>query len=160
MCIRDSTDHRVERLEEVVGHDGEYKIDVTSRFRVHGAELLVLIECKHLSRPVDRADVQVLHDKVRSVGAHKGMVFSTSGFRSGALTYAAAHGIALVHVVDGRSVYFARSVEPPRRYPPDLPRYTGFLSRVDDQGAPTRSTVGPGCPARNMFGLTAPNALL
>ena len=35
------------------------------------------------------------------MGAHKEMLFTTSGFQSGAIKYAKAHGIALVSIIGG-----------------------------------------------------------
>jgi hypothetical protein len=40
----------------------------------------------------------VLEQKLQSTGSQKGMIFSTSPFQSGAIEFATAHGIALVHV--------------------------------------------------------------
>nr|WP_249671834.1 restriction endonuclease [Pseudomonas syringae] len=55
-----------------------------------------MIECKKYRNAVERELVQVLQDKVRSVGAHKSMLFTTTEFQSEAVKYAKAHGIALV----------------------------------------------------------------
>src|SRR5690349_10010701 len=82
------TDWQVAHLDEVEGMDGTYIIDVTVRFRLMGADFLILFECKRHSRPVERKDVQVLQDKLRSTGAHKGVVVAASGFQRGALQYA------------------------------------------------------------------------
>lgn len=62
----------VQHLEKLDGTDGAYEIDVTARFRALGADFLVLIECKHHRHPVKRDIVQVLYDRIRAVGAHKG----------------------------------------------------------------------------------------
>ena len=56
----------------------------------------MLVECKHLSRPVGRDVVHLLHAKVAELAAHKGVVFSTSGFQRGAPLLAKKHGVALV----------------------------------------------------------------
>ena len=69
-----------QHLETLQGSDGEYVFDVTARFSALGAAFLVLIECKHHARNVERSDVQILYDKMRSVGAQKAMLFSISGF--------------------------------------------------------------------------------
>jgi len=78
----------------VKGVDGSYVIDVTARFSAMGASFLVLIECKHERRKVERQAVQVLHAKMVSTWAQKGMLFSVAGFQSGAVEYATVHGIA------------------------------------------------------------------
>ncbi len=102
-------DYTSNHREVVVGSDGEYEIDVTVRFSALEVNYLTLIECKRYSRPVGREKVQSLYVKMQSVGAQKGIVFSTSGFQSGASEYAAAHGIALVELVDGRASYVNKS---------------------------------------------------
>ena len=89
----------------VSGAGGDYSIDVLLESTLFGASLLVLVECKHQRRPVERDELIVLEGKLRDVGAHKGMLFSTSGFQSGAIKYAAAHGIATVTVVSGQWLF-------------------------------------------------------
>jgi restriction system protein len=119
--------YKSEHLQSVTGVDGEYVIDVTVRFSALGADFLVLVECKHEKRKTERQDVQVLHDKVQSVGAHKGMLFSTAGFQEGAIQYAVTHGIATVQLASGETTWFSRSLGPST--PPEeanIPRYVGW----------------------------------
>jgi len=118
----------VNHLERIAGTDGEYIIDVVVRFLALGADFLVLVECKHLIRKVERQDVQVLLAKVASVGAHKGMIFSNSGFQSGAIEFATAHGIALVQIANGTTVWFTRNEGATVPPPPDagIPTYIGW----------------------------------
>src|SRR5437899_2070303 len=81
----------------VNGASGAYAIDVlVELFLLGGAKVLILVECKHQQRPVERDEVIILDGKLRDVGAHKGMLFSTSGFQLGAVNYAKTHGIATV----------------------------------------------------------------
>jgi restriction system protein len=77
---------------------------------------------------VERQDVQVLHDKIRSTGAQKGMLFSIAGFQSGALDYAGVHGIALVQLADGASTWFTKSFghATPIRSHAGVPQYVGW----------------------------------
>ncbi len=119
---------RSEHLEKVAGVDGSYVIDVTVRFNALGAEFLVLVECKHERRKVERQAVQILHDKLRSTGAQKGMLFSVSGFQDGAIEYADVHGIALVQLANGSSSWFTKSVGPPAPPPrwANIPEYIGW----------------------------------
>jgi restriction system protein len=92
---------RVQRLEKIQASDGVYEIDVTARFEVLGASFLVLIECKNHKNPIKREVVQVLYDRLRAVGAHKGMIFSTAKFQKGAIEFARAHKIALLQFIQG-----------------------------------------------------------
>lgn len=135
-------DFRVQHLEPIAASDGEYKIDVTARFEALGANFLVLIECKHQSRPIEREVVQVLADKVRSAGAQKGMLFATTRFQRGALEYARLHGVALVRVADGRTTYETRSAGPIPAYPPWLPRYVGWLTQINRDGNESFAALG------------------
>jgi restriction system protein len=126
------TDWQVRHLDPVQGVDGTYIIDVTVRFRLLGADYLTLFECKRHASPVKREDVQVLHDKLRSTGAHKGFVVAASGFQKGALAYAQAHGIACVRLVDGAWTYETRDITPVVRQ--STGRYIAYARYLADGG--------------------------
>lgn len=91
---------RVTVQERVKGSDGTYAIDATVRFRFADLDFLILVEAKLHHYPIKRDVVQVLHGKVNSLGAHKGVLVATAPFQAGAMEYARVHGIALVHVTD------------------------------------------------------------
>ncbi len=99
----------VQHRTPLAGPDGEFELDALARFEALGAEFLVVVECKHHKNPVKRELVQVLRDRVRSLSAHKGMLFSTGGFQSGAVEYALSQRIALVHFTEGGPVYETKS---------------------------------------------------
>jgi restriction system protein len=130
------SDFKVQRLEKIHAADGVYEIDVTARFKALG-DVLVLIECKHHSSPIKREVVQVLYDKLRAVGAQKGMIFSTVRFQKGAVEFAQAHGIALVLVENGATMYVTRSFDEFETPGRDLPPYVGWLVRLNDSGEQT-----------------------
>ncbi len=136
------TAFEAQHLESVGGVDGEYKIDATARFEALGVNFLVLIECKHQGRPVERDVVQVLADKVRSVGAQKGMLFATSPFQRGALEYARVHGVALVRVADGLTIYETRSPMPTTTRPSWVPRFAGWLILLNQAGNESFAAFG------------------
>ena len=92
--------------------DGIYQIDVYARFIAMSVEFKVIAECKRYSSPVSREKIAVLADKVRSLGAHKGIMISTCGFQSGAYEYAKKHGIALLQVVDRNVMHIMNAAEP------------------------------------------------
>lgn len=97
-------------LGVVHGGGGDYKIDVLVEFsHFAGARFIALVECKHQARPLEREDVMVLEAKIRDVHAHKGMLFSTSGYQSGAIEYARVYGIATVTVIEGQWLYETRA---------------------------------------------------
>ncbi len=132
------TEFSAEHLKPMSGAGGEYKIDVVAEFTVfEGARIKVLIECKHQKRPVERDEVIVLEGKLRDLGAHKGIIFSTSGFQKGALEFAAARGIATVNIQDGGSVYVTKSLFPPPASPspwPSIADYVGVKLAPTEKG--------------------------
>ena len=96
-------------------HDGSYQIDGEIKLSTMGIDIDILVECKRYKGPVKREHIQVLHDKVCSVRAHKGIFITTSYFQSGALKYAKEHGIALISIIDGQLRYEARSGDRTRK---------------------------------------------
>lgn len=108
--------------------DGNYQIDVYAEFEAFGGIIKVLIECKKYKNSVKRETVQLLFDKLRATGTQKGMIFSTSGFQSGAIKFAEEHGIALIKVFDGKLNYLTKGKSSePIAIPDwvDLPKYHG-----------------------------------
>ena len=103
-------DFSVQRLETLEGSGGEYEMDVVARMTVFGgAEIIILIECKHHRNPIKREVLNALESKLRDIKAHKAMVFSTVRFQSGALDFARAHRIATLLVSDEGATYETRS---------------------------------------------------
>ena len=92
----------------IVAHDGSYQIDGVISFSIMGIEYVTLVECKLYREPIKREQIQVLNDKIKSTGAHKGVFVTTSSFQSGAGLYAREHGIALIRIVDGSLQYETR----------------------------------------------------
>lgn len=125
-------DWQVAHLDPVEGVDGTYIIDVTVRFRLMGADFLMLFECKRHASPVKREHVQVLMDKVRSTGAHKGVVVAATGFQRGALEYARTHGIACVRLLDEAWTYESRDLTPVTRQPTGS--YVAYARELTEQG--------------------------
>jgi hypothetical protein len=82
----------------------EHEIDLSFETTLAGSRLLVLVECKCYSRPVGIEDLAEFAYKLRDIGAHKGIVVSTVGFREGAITIARREGIALVVAVKAWTV--------------------------------------------------------
>jgi restriction system protein len=123
-------DFNVEHRLSLAGPDGEFAIDAVARFEALGADFVVLVECKHHKNPVKREVVQVLRDKVRSL-AHKGMVFSTGGFQKGAIEYATAQRIALVHYTEGGPIYETKAQDGPMGPCRD---YDAYVVSVSEKG--------------------------
>jgi restriction system protein len=130
----DLAEFKVQRLEKLDAADGVYEIDVTARFDALGASFLVLIECKHHKSPIKREVVQVLFDRLRAVGGHKGMIFSTARFQKGAVEFAQAHGIALVQIADGRTMYATRTYDELPPLPPGGSQFVGWIIGLSEDG--------------------------
>lgn len=130
-------DFSTQNREIVRGSDGSYEIDVTARFEALGVSFLVLVECKHHKNPIKREVVQALYDKLRSVGAQKGILFATTSFQEGAIEYAQPHGIALVQVTDGKCVYITKMLGKPPRPPRWEPSFASWLVYRDEHGSAT-----------------------
>ncbi|MFC4047456.1 restriction endonuclease [Dactylosporangium siamense] len=122
----------VNHLDPVEGLDGTYVMDVTARFRLAGMDFLILFECKRHKDPVKRSDVQVLLAKLQSTGAQKGVVVAATGFQSGALQFAEAHGIACVRLVDTAWTYLTRH---PATAAPPVPTggYSAYAMTADGE---------------------------
>ncbi len=122
----DLKDFNVESKKELSAADGTFEIDVVADFTAFGAEFKVLIECKRYTEAVKRDVVLAAYGKMQALGAQKCMVFSTSGFQKGAITYAKHHGIALVKLADGKVTYMTKSIDEPS-YPSSVPRFASLL---------------------------------
>lgn len=90
-------------------NDGNYQIDGKIQFDVMGVRYVTLVECKHYKSSITREKVQVLYDKIRAIGANKGILISTSNFQIGAIKYAKEHGIALIQIVEADLTYEIRT---------------------------------------------------
>ncbi|OMF10117.1 restriction endonuclease [Paenibacillus sp. FSL H7-0942] len=113
--------------QKVQTSDGEYQIDIMAEFMALSVSFKVIVECKRYTRPVEREKIVVLADKVRSLGAHKGILISTSGFQSGAVEYAQQHGIALIQIFDKVVMHIQAS-----SYPQVDPILSEFIERSPD----------------------------
>lgn len=67
----------------IVTDDGNYQIDGYVEFEIMGLKFKSIVECKHYRTSISREKVQVLFDKVRATGAHKGILVSSSISRPG-----------------------------------------------------------------------------
>lgn len=119
--------------------DGRYQIDVYAEFTAMGSQFKVLCECKKYKNRVNRDKVAILHRKLESIGAQKGILISTSDFQSGAIEYGKAHGIALIKAEDHHFEYFSHSSDQPQNDDNDpflyaeqhMPPYVAFDCTVD-----------------------------
>lgn len=125
------TDWQVKHLDPIDGVDGSFVIDVTARFRLLGFDFLMLFECKRHASRVKREHVQVLNDKLRSTGAHKGVMVAAAGYQSGALEYARVNKIGCVRLVDSSWTYEVRGSDD------GAPEPTGFYVAYSQDLSPS-----------------------
>jgi len=133
---RPPEDFEVTHLKHLRGTGGDYEFDAVVDFSIlQGAQVCVLVECKRYSQPVEREKMLSLWAKLQDVKAHKAIMFATCGFQSGALEFAASHGIATVTFVEGSFLYETKGVGIDTAPPPwaRLPRYAGiFICRTQE----------------------------
>lgn len=89
---------KVSRAASFTGRISKRKItvDVACEAQLLGAQILCIVECKCYSKRVEVSDVEEFHSKLDDIGAHKGIMFTTVGYESGALKVASGRGIALL----------------------------------------------------------------
>lgn len=93
----------------IEAYDGNYQLDGYIEFEVMGVLYKTIVECKHYKKPITREIVQKVYDNLRAIGAHKGIVVSTSNFQSGAIKYAKMHGIALIQITETENSFCSRT---------------------------------------------------
>lgn len=97
--LHQSGEVEVERDVILTGRSGTPRqIDVLIKHQQGLYKHFVVAECKHWKKKVSRLHVDALATTVREVGASRGVIFSTKGFQSGAVTQAAHEGIELFKV--------------------------------------------------------------
>jgi len=95
-----------ERLEvehdiTVTGKSGARRqIDVRFTHHVKDHTYITVVECKRWKEPVTRGRIDILAATIEDTGAAKGVMFTTSGYETGAQEYAQAKNIDLFLVRD------------------------------------------------------------
>jgi hypothetical protein len=92
---------KIKHDDKIIGRSGtERQIDISLRYHIGQFNILVIIDCKDWSSPVDIGDVGQFIDMVEDVGANKGALICNAGFTEGAKNRAKEKGIDLLKVVD------------------------------------------------------------
>lgn len=124
---------QVQHLQHLVGPGGDYEFDAVAEFIIlNGVKIIVLIECKRYSQPVEREKLLALWAKQQDVKANKAIMFATCGFQSGAIKYAQEYCIATITFVEGLFLYETKDAGSTPVPPPwaNLPKFAGiFLSQ-------------------------------
>jgi len=108
-------DLEIRHRAKVPGKRSGYQHEVDLSFEVDllGTRVLVILECKAYGRPVSVDDVLEFCTRVDDIGAHKGILVSTSGFTDGAKRLADSHRVALVQAQLGQWHIIGRFTGPP-----------------------------------------------
>lgn len=120
---------KIEHNQICITDDGQYQLDGVIEFECFGVRYKTIVECKKYLNKIKRSQIQILHDTIRSTGAHKGIFISTSSFQKGAMDYAKKHGIALLQIVDGYVLTIQNSISPTIRDYYLIPKY--FFAMYD-----------------------------
>lgn len=85
----------VKQDDRIVGAESnvERQLDVTIRLNVAQYDVLIVVECKDESRPIDVGAMGQFASLLRDVKANKGVLVSTSGFTPAAIAMARSQGI-------------------------------------------------------------------
>ncbi len=92
-----------QHLASLKGRSGQsHEFDVLFQARLGDLRLLMVVECKCYKRRVGPDVIASFAYRMRDVGAHKGIVVTTTGFTSGACRVAESEGIGLLVAAQGR----------------------------------------------------------
>lgn len=103
-------DCKIQHNQIYITDDGEYQLDGVIEYELFGVRYKTIVECKRYKSKIKRSQIQILNDTIRSIGAHKGILISTSSFQKGAMEYAKKHGIALMQIADGFMLTIQNSI--------------------------------------------------
>lgn len=92
----------VKKNDFIMGRDSqtERQIDISIRKKVAQYEILIVIDCKDHTRPIDIKKMGEFITTVQDVRANKGAIISSSGFTKNAITLATQKGIDTLRLVD------------------------------------------------------------
>ncbi len=91
---------KVFRDKEFVGRVSHrtIKADVSFEMSVLGTNVLFIAECKCYKSRVHVGEVEEFNSKLQDIGGHKGIMFTTVGYQTGAVKAARGFGIALAQL--------------------------------------------------------------
>jgi hypothetical protein len=100
------TDARVTHKEYIMGADSkvEREIDISIQQQVAQFPILVVIDCKDYTDPVDVKGVEEFAGLAKDVRANKGVMVSSNGFTPAAINVAKNQGIDTLCLIDSKGV--------------------------------------------------------
>jgi hypothetical protein len=104
--------------DKIIGRESKIdrEIDVSIRIQTDETELLYVVQCKDWANKVDINTLGTFSAVMQDVGAAKGFLLCTSGFRASNHAYALSRGIELVRIEDIASDKWRVNIEIPFIY--------------------------------------------
>lgn len=101
-----SKDSQITPNDHIYGQDSKTtrQIDISIKRTIGQFSILIIIDCKDYSEPVDVKDVETFIGLVKDVRANKGAIVSSSGYTPAAIELAKTHGIDTLRHVDTKSL--------------------------------------------------------
>lgn len=134
----DVSDGRIHRRSELPEPERGFVLELVVPLINLGSTRRALVVCRHQSGVVGPEVVDSVTARLPEVSADVAIVFATSNFTADAVAAAEQAGVALLHVVDGRSALDTTgwSTGEPGHYPAWLPAYLPQLIDRDPSGQP------------------------
>jgi hypothetical protein len=109
VLFKNSSDVTVERNVKLYGRSVTPRvIDILVRQRIPPtSEIRTIVECKYLSRNVERAEVDALRTVINETQCHKGVILSRVGFQRGTIAAAKELDIDLFTIRDFKAAELA-----------------------------------------------------
>ncbi|MEW8053090.1 MAG: restriction endonuclease [Candidatus Thiodiazotropha endolucinida] len=111
--IKNPEYEKVEHNVSLVGKDGARQVDVLITSQVAGMEVKTIVECKDYKDKVSIGVIGELHSLMQDVNANKGVVVSSNGFSSKAISKAKRLGISLYTAHEALSDKWKLDIEIP-----------------------------------------------
>ena len=114
---------RIQRRSELPEPERGFVLELAVPLARAGTNWRALVACRHQTHAVEPEVILSLKARLPQVPADAGLVFATAEFGTDALATAREAGVALLHVVDGRTVFDTSGWNNPGHYPAWLPAY-------------------------------------
>jgi len=122
---------RIHRRSELPEPERGFVLELAVPLARAGTNWRALVACRHQTQAVEAEVIRSLKARLPEVRADAGVVFATAEFGTDALAAAREAGVALLHVVDGRTVFDTSGWNNPGHYPAWLPAYLAQLVDLD-----------------------------
>ena len=129
---------RIHRRSELPEPERGFVLELAVSLGRPGTGWRALVACRHQAGTVERDVIDSVKARLPEVPADVGLVFATADFGMNALVAAREAGVALLRVVDGRTVYDTSGWSDPGggHYPAWLPAYLAQVVDRDVTGEP------------------------